>query len=72
MAKCLSAKVITICITPRRLDIISYLIRFTLQEYLGPHPERFGRAHSTMAETYLSYMNYRRAKAISASPSDDL
>ena len=72
MAKCLSGRVIAIRITPRRLDIISYLIHFTLQEYLGPHPELFGRADSTMAETYLSYMDYSQVKAISASPSHDL
>ena len=29
------------------------LIHFTLQEYLRAHPELFGTAHSTMAETCI-------------------
>jgi len=33
------------------------LIHFTLQEYLRAQPELFGRAHSIMAETCLSYLN---------------
>jgi len=33
------------------------LIHFTLQEYLRAHSELFGAAHSTMAETCLSYLN---------------
>ena len=48
------------------------IIHPTPQEYLRAHPELFGRAHSTIAETYLSYMNYRQVKAVSASPSHDL
>ena len=32
-----------------------HLIHFTLQEYLRAHPEIFGAAHSTVAETCLSY-----------------
>ena len=47
-------------------------IHFTLQEYLRAHPELFGAAHSTMAETCLSYLNSRQVKAISTSPSPDL
>ena len=45
------------------------LIHFTLQEYLWAHPELFGRAHSTMAETCLSYLNSHQVKALSTSPS---
>jgi len=48
------------------------LIQFTLQEYLWAHPELFGRAHSTMAETCLSYLNSHQVKALSARPSRDL
>jgi len=48
------------------------LIHFTLQEYLRAHPQFFGRAHSTMAETCLSYLNSHQIKALSATPSPDL
>ena len=48
------------------------LIHFTLQEYLRAHPELFGVAHSTMAETCLSYLNSHKVKALSTSPSRDL
>ena len=48
------------------------LIHFTLQEYLRAHPELFSRAHSTIAETCLSYLNSRKIKALSSSPSPDL
>ena len=48
------------------------LIHFTLQEYFGAHPELFGRAHSTMAEICLSFLNSHQVKAISASTSHDL
>jgi len=41
------------------------LIHFTLQEYLRAHPELFGTAHSTMAETCLSFLNSRQVMAIS-------
>ena len=47
------------------------LIHFTLQEYLRAHPELFGKAHATMAETCLTYLNSRQVKALSASPSPD-
>jgi len=43
------------------------LIHFTLQEYLRAHPDLFGAAHSTMAETCLSYLNSQQAKAFSIS-----
>ena len=48
------------------------LIHFTVQEYLRAHPELFGSAHSTVAETCLSYLNSQQVKALSASPSSDL
>jgi len=48
------------------------LIHFTLQEYLRAHPKLFGTAHSTIAETCLSYLNSQQVKALSASPSPDL
>ena len=48
------------------------LIHFTLHEYLRAHPELFGTAHSTMAETCLSYLNSHQAKAFSTTPSPDL
>ena len=48
------------------------LIHFTLQEYLRAHPELFGKAHSTMAETCLSYLNSQQVRALSTSPSHDL
>ena len=48
------------------------LIHFTLQEYLRAHPELVGTAHSTMAETCLSYLNLQQVKGFSTSPSPDL
>ena len=48
------------------------LIHFTLQEYLRAHPNLFRTAHSTMAETCLSYLNLQQVKALSASPSPNL
>ena len=45
------------------------LIHFTLQEYLRAHPEVFGRVHSTMAETCLSYLNSQQVKGLSTSSS---
>ena len=48
------------------------LIHFTLQEYLRTHPDLFSRAHSTMAETCLTYLNSQRLKNISAGPLTDL
>jgi len=44
------------------------LIHFTLQEYLRTHPQLFGTAHSTIAETCLSYLNLQQVKALSTSP----
>jgi len=48
------------------------LIHFTLREYLQVHPELFGAAHSTIAETCLSYLNSQQVKAFSTSPLPDL
>ena len=48
------------------------LIHFTLQEYLLAHSDLFDAAHSTMAETCLSYLNSQQVKAFSTSPSPDL
>jgi len=48
------------------------LIHFTLQEYLKAHSELFGTAHSTIAETCLSYLNSQQVKALSTTASPDL
>jgi len=48
------------------------LVHFTLQEYLQAHPDLFGAAHSTMAETCLSYLNSQEVKAISSNLSFEL
>jgi len=48
------------------------LIHFTLQEYLRAHPHLFGTAHSTIAETSLTYLNSDQIKASSTTPSPDL
>ena len=48
------------------------LIHFTLHEYLRAHPKLFGTAHSTIAETCLSYLNSQQIKALSTSSSSDL
>ena len=48
------------------------LIHFTLPEYLRAHPEFFSTAHSTIAETSLTYLNFRQVKDLSTSPSPDL
>jgi len=45
------------------------LIHFTLQEHLCTHPNLFDRAHSTMAEACLTYLNFQRVKDLSACPS---
>jgi len=47
------------------------LVHFTLQEYLCTHPDLFDGAHSTMAETCLTYLNFRRVKDTSAGPSSN-
>jgi len=40
------------------------LTHFTVQEYLRAHPGLFGSAHSTMAETWLGYLNSHQVKAL--------
>jgi len=47
------------------------LIHFSLQEYLGTHPDVFDKAHSTMAETCLTYLNLPSVKNLSADSSPD-
>jgi len=47
------------------------LIHFTLQEYLRTHPDFFGVAHSTIAETCLTYLNSQQVKGFPASHSPD-
>ena len=47
------------------------LIHVTLQEHLCAHPYLFGRAHSTMAETCLTYLNLQHIKDLSAGPLPD-
>ena len=42
-----------------------HLIHFALREYLHAHPDLFGSAHSIMAETCLTYLNFRAIKIIS-------
>jgi len=48
------------------------LIHFTLQEYLRAHTELFGTAHSTIAETCLSYLNSDQVKALPSDSFPDL
>jgi len=45
------------------------LIHFTLQEYLRTHSDLFDRAHSMIAETCLTYLNFQHIKDLSAGPS---
>ena len=40
------------------------LIHYTLQEYLSICPDIFGATHSIMAETCLTYLNYKTIKEI--------
>ena len=44
------------------------LIHFTLQEHLYTHPDIFDRAHSTIAETFLTYLNYQHLRELPARP----
>jgi len=48
------------------------LIHLTVQEYLRAHPDLFEAAHSTMAETCLSYLNSHQVKAFPIFPFPDL
>ena len=43
------------------------LIHFTLQEYLGSHPDIFSKPHSAMAEICLTYLGSQSAKTLSTS-----
>ena len=45
------------------------LIHLTLQEHLSTRPDLFDRAHSTIAETCLTYLNFQRFKSL---PTSDL
>jgi len=47
------------------------LIHFTLQEYLCTHPDIFGRTHSAMAETCLTYLNFQHVRNLSTGTSPD-
>jgi len=47
------------------------LIHFSLQEYLGKHPDAFNKAHSTMAETCLTHLNFQSVKDLSTASSPD-
>ena len=47
------------------------LIHFTLQEHLRIHPDLFDLAHSTIAETCLTYLNFQHVKNLPAGPSPD-
>ena len=46
-------------------------IHYTLQEYLCTRPDLFDRAHSTMAETCLTYLNFQHIKDLSSNPPPD-
>ena len=47
------------------------LIHYTLQEYICTLPDLFDSAHSTMAETCLTYLNFQHIKDLSAGPPPD-
>ena len=44
------------------------LIHFALQEHLCTHPDSFDRAHSTIAETFLTYLNFQHLRKLPARP----
>jgi len=48
------------------------LIHFTLQEHLRTHPDLFDRAHATIAETCLTYLNFQTVKDLSTGKFHDL
>ncbi|KAG0642019.1 hypothetical protein HOY80DRAFT_1038049 [Tuber brumale] len=48
------------------------LIHSTLRDYLRTHPDYFVNAHSTIAETCLTYLNSQQVKDLSATPSPDV
>ena len=47
------------------------LIHYTLQEYICTLPNLFDRAHSTIAETCLTYLNFQHVKELCAGQSSD-
>ena len=47
------------------------LIHYTLQEYLSDYPHLFSTAHSTIAETCLTYLNSRQVKRLPPYPLPD-
>ena len=47
------------------------LIHSTLKEYLFGHAELFGRPHSKIAETCLTYLNFQAIRDLSICPSRD-
>ena len=47
------------------------LIHFTLQEYISTLPDLFDRAHSTIAETCLTYLNFQHVNDLSNRLSPD-
>jgi len=47
------------------------LIHHTLQEYLSSYPDLFATAHSTIAETCLTYLNSQRVKKLPSYPLPD-
>ena len=48
------------------------LVHHTLSEYLSVHHNLFPRAHSTMADTCLTYLDSTQARALPAEPQPDL
>jgi len=48
------------------------LLHFTLRHYLEQRPTIFVTAHSMMAETCLTYLNYRSIRALPANPDKTL
>ena len=48
------------------------LIHFTLKEYLSCHADLFDKPHSGIAETCLTYLNFKAIRDLSARPSRDL
>ena len=47
------------------------LIHHTLQDYLCTHPDFLNTAHSTIAETCLTYLNFQNVKDSLTGPSPD-
>ena len=47
------------------------LVHYSLKKYLYVHPNLFNRAHSTMAEVCLTYLNSQYVESFSAGPPPD-